>query len=243
MPAKFLVCTMYSGEPDYERCVESILTQEYVTVKHVVIENMPEIDAHNALYNHFNSFEEGWIRAKIDADVVLDPGALVRIAHKFDTTPSVTWIDPWVDDYLTDTKIKAGVAFYASSVKFSEQKHTLKCDRGILPRGTLSAEFDCIGKHMHFCDERTAFRYGLHRGLKGQPAIHSAVAAAHKRHKDRVRKMALKGFEAANFLEFQDYLHGRVQLPPQSFNYNDERFKQLFEQARLELDEKIDNEP
>ena len=62
------------------------------------------------------------------------------------------------------------------------------------------------GYHCHSASEAQAFRYGIHRAKKGQAAVRDKVRRAWlERGRDRVRGMALAGFELASSCPDIDY--------------------------------------
>ena len=220
---KFLICTMWCGEKDYPHCVQSIIDQG-VVVEHRTFKDLIEVDAHNAVYQAFNNAEPGTIRGKVDADVVLDPGALLRVAEKIRDN---TWLDPQTHDYFTDGPLNAGLAFYGPAVRFKHQHLTLKCDRDVA-LSFNQVGMGVIGKHAHHADEWTGFRYGFHRGLKSQLPVHHRVVSAYAVHKDRVRLMAIRGFELAQSDLYIDY-HLKGNPPPTDHNYGNVKLRELFD--------------
>lgn len=200
---KFLVYTMYCGEFDFNHCVRAIASQRDVEVKHEVVSYLPEMEAHNVVYQAFNAAGPEWYRAKIDADVeLLDDRVLQRAAQRFRELPLAHGISPLVHDYLSDSEIHAGVNFYTHHVGFDVQKDNLRCDRGMVFRESehwLGGDMPVVGKHMHHCNELAAFRYGFHRGMKGQISIRDKVKVASEKHvadtRNHLRALALKGFD------------------------------------------------
>lgn len=234
---QFLVVTLHSGEPDYEHCVEALKSQCNVLIKHVLISGYPEHQAHKMLYEWFNVAEPCMTRVKLDADVVLkNNDILSTVGRLMQENPCVDRIDPYVDDFLTDSMLKAGLSIYSSRVKFNEPTSPLWCDRNVTVEkhlGTLDTNMS-IAFHMKYCDERTAFRYGFHRGLKSQIHVLKLVKEAYEKHKDRVRAMAIKGFELASSSQFDEWHHGAI-LPTGKFNYDDDWFREAFVRAVSEL--------
>jgi hypothetical protein len=221
---KFLICTMWCGENDYVDCVDSILSQEGVSVELRTIKDLIEVDAHNEVYQAFNAAGPDVIRGKVDADVILDPGALQRVASKIRAN---TWLDPQTHDYFTDSLLNAGLAFYGPAVRFKHQTLTLKCDRDVAI-GCEHQPLGRLGRHAHLADEWTGFRYGFHRGLKSQLPVHERVVAAHAKHGDRVRLMAIRGFELAQSDLYIDY-HLKGNPPPMDHNYGNTKLRELFD--------------
>ena len=223
MAVKFLVCTMYCGELDFPHHVAALRDQG-VEVEHRVFRDMVEVDAHNAVYQAFNGAPPDTIRAKVDADVVLFPGALASAAGAVGPN---TWLDPTTHDYFTDSKLHAGVAIYGPNVRFSTQRLTLKCDRDVSSQCSPMTH-GCVGRHAHYADEWAGFHFGFHRGLKSQLQVFDDVRRAHAHHGDRVRLMAFRGFEVAQSDLYIDW-HVRGGELPMDHNYGNPRLRELFE--------------
>jgi hypothetical protein len=223
MSRKFLVCTMYCGELDFPHHVEALAAQG-VEYEHRVFRDMVEVDAHNAVYQSFNEVGPEWIRVKLDADVVLNPGAFKELENTI--SPNM-WLDPAVHDFFTDQTIHAGVAVYGHAVRFRHQNLTLKCDRDVAV-GAHRADGKLVGRHAWYANEWTGFRYGFHRGLKSQLLILKGVQNAYARHGDRVRLMAIRGFELAQSDLYKSYHLGTVPTP-MDHNYNSPILRDLYE--------------
>jgi hypothetical protein len=185
---------------------------------------MVEVDAHNAVYQAFNAADPAFIRGKIDADVVLHPDALLRVSG---LVSHHSWIDPQTHDYFTDAPLYAGVAFYGSGVRFTHQTLTLKCDRDVASQRNPT-RMGVIGHHAPGADEWTGFRYGFHRGLKSQLPVYESVRAAWRRHKDRIRLMALRGFDVAQSDLYLAYHTGK-ETSPMDHNYGNSKLRELFD--------------
>ena len=143
---RFLICTMFCGEPDMEYHLKALEEQGDVEIEHRVFENMSEIDAHNAVYAAFNAGEPDQIRGKVDADVVLNPCALEKLE-----VSRHAWVDPLTNDYFTDSNIHAGLAFYGSGVRFSVQTDGLKCDRNIASVRAPTS-YGVMRRHCHYAN-------------------------------------------------------------------------------------------
>lgn len=208
MQPRYFIVTLYSGEPDFDHHVKS-LNDQGVEFTHKIVKFMPKLEAHNELYKAFNDAPAGLIRAKIDADVVLNDGVLNTIAKRMNPT---TWLDAQTFDHLSESSLHAGVAFYGDAVKFVEQTNSLKTDRGVA-QGARRASFGVIGSHAKYANEWTAFHYGFHRGLKSQLPVYANVVRAYKKHGDRPRLMAIRGFELGQSDRYIDWHLGRSPCP------------------------------
>ena len=69
---RVLVGILYCGENEFDECINSIQRQELVGVDYFVVENLPNKEAHNVLYENFmrNASNFDYF-IKVDADMVL----------------------------------------------------------------------------------------------------------------------------------------------------------------------------
>jgi hypothetical protein len=215
---------MYCGEPDLPHHLKAI-SQQGVEIDHRIISFKNEMEAHNAVYSAFNTAGPEWIRAKIDADVVLTPSVLARI-----DAPSNAWIDPQTHDFFTDKLLHAGVAIYGSSVRFRVQTDPLKCDRNVIIPPVNQCGIGVIGTHAAHADEITGFHFGFHRGLKSQLPVYEDLLAAYKKHGDRVRLMAIRGFELGQSDRYKEWHLGGKPVTA-DHNYGD-GLRQLFDEFK-----------
>ena len=232
MSLKFLVCTLYCGEPDLEHCLRSLSQQDIdVEIDHRIISFLPEHAAHVVVYKTFNDTDDSWFKLKLDADVVLEKNALSSINEAF-KCPSTMWVDPIVHDYFTDSLIHAGIAAYRGSVKFNMPTSTLKCDRNI--HSECATQVGRVGKHAFYASDFEAFRYGFHRGLKGQKPLYDMIVKAYSVHKDHTRLMAMRGFQVAFSDMFSDWHTGRITEHPNYHSYGDKVLMDLFKEFSVD---------
>ena len=208
---KYVVCTGYCGEQEMPDCVKALAFQG-VEVDHHIIAYRSEIDAHNEIYKIFNEAPPDFIRAKIDADVVLNDNALASIAKNIGTGD---WVDPLVHDFFSNTQIHAGIAIYGSAVTFDIQTNTLKCDRGVA-HYKRHIDIGCIGTHAHMSEGITAFHFGFHRGLKSQLPIYESMKRAPQTSQ---RVIAIIGFELAQCDLYHEWHTKAVWPTSEEHNY------------------------
>jgi len=218
---------MFCGEPDLPYLLKS-LSEQQVEIDHRVFSYMSEIDGHNAVYQTFNTANEEYIRAKIDADIVLHPGALEKVSKLVGKN---TWLDPSANDYFTNKQLHAGMAFYGRGVKFDVQTHTLKCDRNIVKNANHSS-IGVIADHSYYANELIGFHFGYHRGLKSQLPVYNDLVKAYQVHKDRVRLMAIRGFDLAQSDRYKEYHLGHSPVPT-DHNYG-HKLNELFDEFKGE---------
>jgi len=223
---KIFVGTLFCGENDFETSKKAIQNQKNVTITHHIIQNLPEYEAHNSLWDAWDSSKETHdLFVKVDADTTLiRDDTLFEISKLFENNDRLTGVQCYLDDYFTDTKI-FGLNCYSKKVSFNQTGNKLYCDRvdgnhDIVLRGNhLPDVLNPAGLHCHEASDVQAFHYGLHRRLKNQTQNIENVKLAWSKHNDRLRWFVLRGAEnlvAAQFIN-------------RSFDYNDDFFQAVFE--------------
>lgn len=185
---RVFVGTLECGEAEFELCRQRIACQEGVVVEHVVFSNLPELEAHQRLFETWNLRRQEFdLFVKVDADTVLvDERALFRLWELFTTDPEVTAVQAGLHDYFTDDMI-AGLNCFSPEVSFSRPTHQVYCDRmeEIGHRRTLKPDDTLalypIAHHCLFPHPRQAFHYGYRRWLKGQTEVIAKAADAFER--------------------------------------------------------------
>lgn len=221
---KVFVGTLYSGEGDFTKCVASIVEQQDIDITCSVISDLPEKEAHNALWDAWNDAKKDHdIFVKVDADTVLQhPRVLKNVCDLFASNERLTGIQCWLHDYFTDGLIY-GLNCYSRNVVFKRTEDNLFCDRvdtnhdQVLRGGALPKELFPAGQHCHHANELQAFHFGLHRQLKKQDNILHLVRKAWERDRDSIRAWALVGAHVAE--QFRSN---------HRFNYTDPEFIAVF---------------
>jgi len=224
---RVFVGTLYCGEGDFDKCSESIALQKDVDVCHVVIENLPEKEAHNKLWQSWRDAKESGFDmfVKVDADTVLaHDSVLSEFWSLMKSDSRITGIQAPLDDYFTEGLIN-GLNCFSPKVVFNDTADELFCDRNVdvnhdrvIKAGNVPIQLIPAGYHCHYANDKQAFHFGLHRALKNQTKIISDVRKSFERHNDRLREIALCGA----FL-------GECNPIGVGFNYNDQRFIKSFE--------------
>lgn len=225
---RIFVGTMASGEAEFDECCAAVWDQQDVEVEHQVVRDLPEAEAHAALW-------DAWARVKhrhnlfvkVDADTILaDRWVLRKVWELFAGNPRVTGAQVLLHDYFTDRLI-AGLNFFSPAVVFKKPKSRLLCDRvdmnhDIVLRGEEVAHLAPIGYHCKYPSPRQAFHYGLHRTFKKQSQVIADVAEAWRRDTDEGREWALAGAMSASF-----WLNRR-------YDYGNRRFDEAFEAVKAD---------
>lgn len=202
--------TLCCGEGDYLASQESILTQVGMTVDTEVFNDLPEMEAHNALLSSWNERKQNYDALfKVDADTVLRHPTVLKEMTEFLVSSGAAALQAWLNDFYTDTLIYGLNCYDPRKNTFNLSDNRLFCDRSIVHRGQVMYGDDMppsvrvAGDHCHRATLVQSFHYGLHRGLKGRsPGL---VADAHRKHPHPNRAMALEGFSAASSFAKKDF--------------------------------------
>jgi len=229
---KVFVGTMESGEEDFSFCKDSIKNQADVEITHYIISNLSEKEAHEALFSKWNEIKNEYdLFLKVDADTVLMHDKVIKnFIEIFQSNNKITGIQAWLHDYMTDDLI-FGLNCLKNNVKISTKVNSLYPDRvdtghDIVIRGNnLPKELIPAGKHCWHASNIQGFHYGLHRKLKNQNDILTKVKQAWNKNQDSIRAYAIIGSEMAHAFSKNH-----------KFNYNDEDFKNAFNEAKINFD-------
>jgi len=223
---RIFVGTMASGEAELDACRAAVAAQRGVAVQHHEIRDLPELEAHNALWDAWDAAKAGFdLFVKIDADTVLiDDGALARVYALFAADSSVTGAQILLHDYFTDSLI-AGLNFFRPQVTFIRTANRLRPDvadagHDRVLKGEVVAHLAPIGWHCLNPSPLQSFHFGLHRALKSQDETLCRVAGVWLRERDEARGWALAGAMTASF------------WMRRHFDYADARFQSAFEALR-----------
>lgn len=232
---RIFVGTMYTQEGDFLHALERVQQQEGVVASHIIIANMREKEAHNALWHAWRHQGKSHdLFVKLDADTVLaTTTTLAEIWQQFEQNPRVTGLQAPLHDYMTDGFIN-GLNAFSTKVVFNDTQDELYCDRqvdtghDVVLRGdALPINLRPAGFHCHHASDKQAFHFGLHRALKGQRlVIDKMYEAWHKCNHDRTRAMGLIGAGLSSRFAIN-----------RRFNYADQEFLDAFEEASRRFDE------
>lgn len=232
MKPRIFVGTMYSGEGDREECDRMIVSQIGVDVKHHIIENMPEKQAHNVLWKAWNESKTSFdLFVKVDADTVLtSEQTLLTIWETMSVNPRITGMQAPLMDFFTNGLIN-GLNCFTPKVTFNESSDELFCDRRVdvdhdivIASTEVPETLRPAGFHCYRSTPKQAFHFGLHRALKNQTLVIDLLRKAYKANGDDIRAYALLGVECSKV--FQDKV---------GFNYADERFQMAFNAVSNDL--------
>ena len=200
---RIFVGTMYSGEEEFEKSRECITSQKNVEITHFIIDSLPEYEAHNTLWNKWNSCKNNFDTfIKVDADTIIDDREMFsKIGAEFQKNPRLTGMQIPLHDYFTDGPI-LGLNCFSPKVVFTPAKSKLHADHAdsghdIVYRNEQVSHLAPAGRHCAYPNNKQAFHYGLHRMKKNQRETIIRVYKAWKELGGNGRLLALYGARAA----------------------------------------------
>jgi len=175
---KILVGTLYSGENEFEECVNAIKQQTHPDFDHIIIQGLPQHQAHRELYETFLAQKDTYdLLIKVDADTVIKSSNLFEdIELKITENPWLEVMNIGVDDFFTARMIPAGIQVYRNTVTWNFDKETAFPDIPDNPADKYyydKSELAPAAVHCKNPSKYQAFHYGVHRGIKSLQKIHS----------------------------------------------------------------------
>lgn len=176
---RILVLTLYSGENEFDLCQRSIAQQEGVQVTHEVIADLPNIEAHRALYARImeqaKTGQYDWF-IKLDADMVLMGAQALKaaIGHIETQGKDIPMAIFTVQDWPTGQPIW-GMNVYSPKVRWPWVEDGLEIPDSLFvdPDPEFTGERlvvknapSPIAAHMPEPSDFQAFFFGIHRALK-----------------------------------------------------------------------------
>lgn len=225
---RIFVGTLASGEAEFEKCCQAIECQQDVEVKHHIISDEPEFEAHNKLWESWAKVKSDYdLFVKVDADTVLcRPTALADIFFLF-SDPAVTGAQILLHDYFTDRLI-AGLNAFSPVVQFRKSSRRLFADRAdsnhdVVLKGEAVKHLAPIGWHCIHPHPRQAFHFGLHRALKKQREVVERCASVWLEKRDEPRSWALTGAMVAGWRLRTSFDYGNARFEASFGHYLDNR--------------------
>ena len=198
---KVLVGTMFCGENEFVDMRLSVLKQKNVEIHHQIVTFLPELQAHQQLYSYWEENKRKFdLFVQIDADMVLksenavsEAANLLMNSVERGNNSIVCLLHDW---YMND--LIQGIRFSHPSVKYLCPQNNLFPDRNLDNISTLvvtgGEPLNPIGTHSENPTLIQAFRYGLHRGMKGYSSHTQKILTENEKKFDVRRELALIGF-------------------------------------------------
>ena len=236
MNPSFLVGMLYTGENERDDAVAALKRQRFTGWELVTLENLPNKQAHDELYQMFMEEAGNFSHfLKLDADMVLRRAtALEEILEVFDRIVGLDWLMLDVQDWYSGT-LMPGLQIFSNRVRWPSNPDLLMVDHAPHFPGSslrLSEPPAPVVDHSPNPSGLQVFRFGVHRALKAlQPdrtradrqedkaAVHwgvlNSVWRRYRADPDRRRALAIAGAEFAmsgGMVAFDhDYMHRGVE--------------------------------
>ena len=171
--------TMFTGEGDYDDACLAISNQQNVKIHHVVIKNLPEKEAHNALWSAWREAKNDFdMFVKVDADTILShQNVIFELWTMMFKNTRITGIQAPLYDHFTDGEIN-GLNCFSPKVTFRDTADSLFCDRNVdvdhdivIKASDVPLSLKPAGIHCSKAHHLQAFHFGVHRMLKNQHGI------------------------------------------------------------------------
>ena len=172
---KILVGTLFCGEHEFDRCVESISRQTLPATEHLVIRNRPDREAHQALYGgFFGRREEFDLLIKVDADcVICRDDFFAKVAATFRSRPDLRLLEVKLHDWYTDRPM-SGINIYHRDLDYRPSGDGVFTDRFAVDPSVVHRDRKQLAPAAMHCPDPSpwhAFHFGVHRGVKGAVAL------------------------------------------------------------------------
>ena len=220
---RILVGTLYTIENEFAECCASIKAQTHQNFEHLVIQGLPNKEAHDTLYRSFEQRSAEFdLMIKVDADMVLENRCLFeKIVCRFEADPQLNWLCLQVHDFYCNRLIW-GLNIFRNTIRWLYRTEALFVDHNVDPasvtkRQLSDPELTPAAVHCKNPGLFQAFHFGFHRGQKcAQPGRFIAkrevlqwklfrdVLVHYRQTRDGRLARALAGFELALAGRFDD---------------------------------------
>lgn len=202
---RFLVVTMHAGEPQLERCTDAVRAQEGVDVEHVLISDLPNVEAHARCYEEIQARSADYdVAVKLDADMVLSGDhVLETIGRWFVTDPELDHGQLALHDFFTDRAIM-GLHVFSPRVRWPEHSDGLFVDAAPIVPGRRAEVWQPpipIADHAPDPTPRQALGFGVHRGQKAFQWDRRRIKGSQARDQWRTLVWTWEAFERTRNME------------------------------------------
>jgi len=163
---KVLVGILFSGENEFEQCLESLREQTFLTHEKFVLENLPNKIAHDTLYARFMENAKDFdFFLKLDADMVVqNEHSLQDMIYQF--SPETGSLLAYVMDCPSAINIP-GIQMFRSDAKWQFSDEKLDVDYSAQTKGKVRTIANAnVVFHMPNPSNYQLFCYGIHKALK-----------------------------------------------------------------------------
>jgi hypothetical protein len=244
---QLFIGTLYSIENEYSECIQAIENQSYQHFEHVIIKNLPNKKAHDALFSSFIERTDQFdLLVKIDADMVLvDCDFFAKVVQRFTSDEKLEHLEIAVQDFFSDQPIW-GMNIYRNTIYWQKNNEDLFVDNGPTYKSRKvrdDADLAPAAVHCKNPGRFQSFHYGIHKGIKiMQPGRTRKKRIYAEYHWQNVRRTW------QHFLKSRDVRLGlaslgaetalKCRLTPEHVDYTDSRCKVLYSRyARSNADD------
>lgn len=172
---RLCVGTLRTIENEFDACRAAVAGQTLPPVEHFVVQDLPNLEAHHALYRGFMQRASSCdLFLKIDADmVVTDPRFFENVADRFAAQPGVRAMLIAVHDYFSDRLIDA-MHIYRSDTVWPLDEERVFVDPCPIPSEQRIHDHHDLAPAAAHCPDPSdfqAYHFGLHKGVKILAAI------------------------------------------------------------------------
>lgn len=238
---KIMIGTLYSGESDYEHCLDSVKMQHAKNYDHIIFKKLPQNIAHYKLYKRFMNSQYKYL-VKLDADMVfMNPDCLSTMIYFIESYKKYR-ISFTVFDSITNSNIN-GIHIYSKGVKWNLK--AIKNDDNIYPdrldnlqtlkqKKEFCMSFDFpLAYHCKFANPLQYFKFTYTRYLKkGKQQLLDAFNL-YSQHDNEHTQAAMKGIISASD-------HNDLNLNMLEFYYNKYKNNKFDNKHVYELINKIE---
>lgn len=169
---KILVGILYSNEPQFDECIDSIRMQDYESeVKYFVLKGLSKSEAHDKLYSQFMSNSDEFdLFIKLDADMIIKRNDFFKyVSNLFILDDKLDWVRILLFDFFLKENI-SGLNIFRSSVKWRVNNDNYFTDR-TLDTNTVRKDLgiDPEKRWLTHCENGSiyqSFNFGFHRAIK-----------------------------------------------------------------------------
>jgi len=172
---RLLVVTLATIENELEACLEAIGRQTHTDYEHLVFRNLPNREAHEALYGTFmDRRDEFDLLVKVDADMVVRSARLFEdVDRRFTNDANLEVLTIGVWDFYTD-RLVSGLNIYRNTLSWTRTGDLVFTDQFPDLVGRPVSDFTDLAPAASHCADPhpfQAFHFGVHRGVKARVAL------------------------------------------------------------------------
>jgi len=225
---KVLFLVMYSGEGDYDYCIQSVHTQEGIIPTLYEVKNLPMRDAHESIYSYWNNHKDEYdMFIKLDADCVLYNSTKVLDVWNAIKETNIAVIGVWTQDFVRNRQIPAlmfgnrhctfNIENVNSKAAFDTNVYVIEDGYRFDDPGIASA-LAPSAYHGYYSTPMQTFAQGVKRRIRrgGQWDIYEIVCNEFAHNPEILRFMFLIGWELGESILVDNY------------NYTDAKFVKYF---------------